>query len=722
MTFERMLCFVISLTLTQGVSADVWNNPYPALQQSKKIYYTSFTEQPKTLDPATSYSMNEAVFTGQIYEPPLRYDYYKRPYQLIPRTVTEMPKVAYFDAQGNEISIRHSDKIAKTVYTITIKPGIYYQPHPALAKDAQGNYRYLNLPADYLEDKDIYELSEFPHTGTRELVADDYIYQIKRLATPQISSPIYGLMSEHILGFDKFSEQFSASPQTNEWLDLRKYPLEGVKKISRYQYQITLKGQYQQFIYWLEMVFFAPIPWEADKFYSQEGMDDRNIKLSWYPIGTGPFMMTENNPNRQMVLTKNPNYREVYFPKSTDQEDIDKGYTRHAGKRLPLIDEAIFTLEKESMPRWNKFLQGYYDLSGITSDSYDQAIHVNPSGAISLSDGLKQKKMRLEVLDDPSIYYLGFNMLDPVVGGHSRRARLLRQAISIAINYEENIAIFLNGRGAAAQGIIPPGIFGHRHGREGLNPYVYKWANNQVTRRSIAEAKHLLRKAGYPNGIDPKTGRPLVLNYDVMSTTGPDDKSQLDWMRKQFSKLGIALHIRATQYNRFQEKLRSGNAQMFTWGWRADYPDPENFLFLMYGANGKVKHGGENATNYRNRRFDRLFEKMKNMPNSPERLQLIDEMMEILRYESPVAFGIYAQMLTISQQWLSASKPSTLGINTLQYMDIDIALRNKQRQTWNQPILWPMLFVGLLLLSLIFPVWVSYRRREHQTVKRVPSQ
>ncbi len=721
MTLVRILCYVISFTIAFSAKSLVLNNPYSESEAHEKIYYTSFSEQPKTLDPAKSYSTNESTFNGQIYEPPLQYDYYKRPYQLTPRTAAAMPTIEYFDAQGKSVSVS-SDKISKTVYTITIKPGIYYQPHPALAKDKLGQYRYLKLPPDYLDDNDIYELSDFPYTGTRELVAEDYVYQIKRLASPAVSSPVFGLMSGYIPGFKVFADRLSVLPKTKPWLDLRPIPLEGVEVVDRYQYRITLKGHYQQFIYWLEMGFFAPIPWEADKFYSQPGMADRNIELGWYPIGTGAFMLIENNPNSQMVMSKNPNFREVYFPQPTDRRDVEKGYALNAGKRLPLINKAIFTLEKESVPRWNKFLQGYYDLSGVGSDSFDQAIQVNPSGNMSLSKSLKTKNMRLETIDQPAVYYLGFNMLDPIVGGTSERARLLRQSISIAINYEENIAIFMNGRGSVAHSLIPPGIFGHNQEKERINPYVYKWEDGQVVRRSIEEAKDLLNKAGYPNGIDPTTNQPLVLNYDVISGGAPDDKAQLDWMRKQFNKLGISLQIRATQYNRFQEKIRRGNAQIFSWGWVADYPDPENFLFLLYGPNGKVKFGGENATNYNNPRYNALFEKMKNMPNGEARQKLVDQMTKILRHDAPIDFGVFAQVLTLSQQWLSKTKISTVGANTLQYKDINISLRNKKREEWNQPILWPMVFIILILMSLITPVWISYRRREHQRAKRVSEQ
>jgi ABC-type oligopeptide transport system substrate-binding subunit len=96
---------------------------------------------------------------------------------------------------------------------------------------------------------------------------------------------------------------------------------------------------------------------------------------------------------------------------------------------------------------------------------------------------------------------------------------------------------------------------------------------------------------------------------------------------KQFAKLNIQLVIRSTDYNRFQEKMLKGTAQIFQWGWNADYPDPENFLFLLYGPNSKVELNGENAANYQNDKFDELFDRMKDMENGPERQTIISHRM-----------------------------------------------------------------------------------------------
>ena len=660
------------------------------------------------------------MFITQVYETVLQYDYLARPYQLVPLTATEMPDIHYYDNAGHELASSLAGDVALSVYTIHIKPGILYQPHPAFAKDEKGQYRYYHLSSDFLDDNAISQLADFKYTGTRELIADDYLYEIKRLANPTVSSPIYGLMSDYIVGFREFATVLPSLKSGNQFIDLRLYPLKGLHKIDDYTFQISIKGLYPQFMFWLAMPFFSPVPWEADRFYAEPDMDDKNLDFGWYPVGTGPFMMAENNPNSRMVLAKNKNYHEDYFVNTGTLSDEKKGYLRHVGARLPMIEKAIYTLEKESIPRWNKFLQGYYDSSGVTADSFDKAIQITVSGAASLTPDMKAKGMRLTQLTEPAIYYLGFNMLDSTVGGSSERAKKLRQAVSIAVNFDEDIAIFFNGRGKPAQGPIPPGVFGYRQGKEGINTHVYAWDEGTPKRLPISAAKALMKEAGYPDGRDPSTGEALILHYDVSAMGGPDDKAQLNWMQKQFSRIGIALDIRATQYNRFQEKLRSGNVQLFSWSWSADYPDPENFLFLFYGANGKVAHGGENATNYQNTAFDTLFELMKNRGNDETRQQLIDQMVDLLRDDSPWAWGIHSESFVLRQQWLTPIKTSSMAMNTLKYVAIDVPQRNALRHAWNKPVLWPIVLFVVSIALVLLPFVLAYRKKQQQQALRGP--
>jgi oligopeptide transport system substrate-binding protein len=190
---------------------------------------------------------------------------------------------------------------------------------------------------------------------------------------------------------------------------------------------------------------------------------------------------------------------------------------------------------------------------------------VSVEGEASVSPEMADKGIQLETAVSTASRYFAFNWLDPVVGGAAgERARKLRQAISIALDWEEFISIFANGRGIAGQGPIPPGIFGFIEGERGVNPVIYDWTPNGPKRKSIEVARKLLAEAGYPNGRDEKTGQPLTLTLDT-TERGPDDKSRLDWLRKQFAKLSIQLEIRGSDYNRFQERVRKGAAQMFIW-------------------------------------------------------------------------------------------------------------------------------------------------------------
>ena len=290
------------------------------------------------------------------------------------------------------------------------------------------------------------------------------------------------------------------------------------------------------------------------------------------------------------------------------------------------------------------------------------------------------------------------------------------------MDWNEYISIFLNGRGTEAHGALPPGIFGHQTGEAGMNPVVYQWQEGkagqtgQAQRRSLAQAQQLLLEAGYPQGRDPDTGGALILYYDT-AMSGPGSKSVLQWYTHQLEKLGIQLVVRATDYNRFQEKMLKGAAQIFSWGWNADYPDPENFFFLLYGPNAKVAHRGENAANFSHAEFDRLFEQMKDMPNSPARQQIINQMMTILHTEAPWVFGYFPKGFSLHQAWYRNALPHLMANNTLKYKRVDGALRAQQQAAWNQPVLWPLGILLLVLVLSVIPAIRDYRARERQQAR-----
>ncbi len=722
--YRLFFFFLLLLGFSASLQSAVWNNPHESSKVKTNTLFTSFSLPPKHLDPVISYSANEWAFIGQIYEPPLQYNYLKRPYELEPLTLTQMPKVRYLDRNGTVVDENSSD-LAYTEYTLSLKQEIRYQEHPAFVKNEKGELLYGHLDEKALSSIDTPD--DFEQQATRRLKAEDYAYAVKRMAVRQNHSPILDTMTEYIVGLESFSKKISRIAQRKkekgERLDLRPYTIEGVRVVNDHTLVIRIKGLYPQFLYWLSMNFFAPIPWEADLFYQQKGLVAKNITLNCFPVGTGAYYLAQNDPNRVMRLKANPNFHDEKYPALSDIEAERAGIVpdlrEDAGKKLPFIDEVIYSLEKESIPLWNKFLQGYYDASGISSEAFDQAVQISSSGTMGLSGSMREKGIELKSSVQPSIFYMAFNMVDPVVGGYTEAARKLRQAISIAQNEEEYISIFMNERGIAAQGPIPPGIFGYEEGEAGTNRVVYDWVNGKRVRKSLEVAKKLLAEAGYPGGISEKTGRQLKLFYDS-TATGPDDRALMDWRRKQFAKLGIQLVIRATDYNRFQEKIRKGKTQIFSWGWNADYPDPENFLFLLYGGNASVDTNGAgiNSSNYKNPEFDRLFDEIKTMKNTPERKEKIEKMLQIAREDAPWVWGFHPKSLALSHAWFRNVLPNAMANNTLKYKKIDAALRVKRQQEWNQPVILPLVLLFVFVLLMGWLLYRAYNNRQKSVIIR----
>jgi ABC-type transport system substrate-binding protein len=319
---------------------------------------------------------------------------------------------------------------------------------------------------------------------------------------------------------------------------------------------------------------------------------------------------------------------------------------------------------------------------------------------------------------EPNNWYIGFNMLDPVVGKgdtpeQQEKNRKLRQALSIATDWEEYAAVFFDNYGPseAAMGPLPPGLFGYVPGQAGINPVTHVWQDGKAVRRPIEDAKRLLAEAGYPDGREAKTGKPLVIFYDS-NGVGPAYQARLDWQVKQFAKLGVQTEVRANDYNRFQDRIRKGNEQVYFWGWFADYPDPEDFLFLLTTSQSKVKFDGENASNYSNPDYDKFYDRMKALADGPERQALIDQMVQIAQQDAPWSYGIFPGSTGVYQPWLHNAKPTVIINDRLRYLRVDGPMRAARIAEWNQPKVWP-LGVGLLLFLLLFlPARRNYLRRE----------
>ncbi len=714
----RATALLCGSLLLVACTDEPWNDPNPPSPEGMVTYQSMISPAPpKHLDPAISYASDESLILMQIYEPPMGYHFLKRPYELIPLGVEELPDITYLSAGGEEID-PDREEVAFSRYRLTVRADARYQPHPAFAVDETGAPRYLF--SDPQAGRAFSEISDFAHTDSRAVHANDYVYAIKRLADPFNGSPMLGFMAQYIVGMKEFSDHLQ-TVERDGWLDLDQFPMQGLEVIDERTFEITIKGRYPQFSYWLAMQFFSPIAPEVDRFFKNPGFIDRNLTLDWWPVGSGPFMMVKNDPNSEIVLERNPNFREDYYPSEGEPGDAEQGLLDDAGKRLPLVDRAVFRLEKEVLSLWTKFLQGYYDRSGEnhgnTNRVFDQAFVVGPDG-VELSEEMADREISVSPDVKPALYYYGFNMRDPVLGGYSEDKRKLRQALQIAFDTEEYLNIFYKGNGIAAHTPIPPGIPGHVDGEAGINPYVYDWVEGKPQRKSIEYARRLLVEAGYPNGRDARTGEPLKIFIDVQSQA--ISNTSMNWIDRAFARIGVQVEYRPADWNRTREKLLTGNTQIYSHGWLADYPDPENFLFLLFGPESPLicKCDGANNSNYESEEYDELFRAMRVLPAGEERETIVARMVDLFRKDAVWLFAYYPKDIYLNNSWVHNNKRHGISKSTLKYVRIDEDLREQKRAEWNQPVTWPLYAAALLIVALLLPGVIAYRRRLKATARQ----
>ncbi len=673
----RAVAFVAVLALATACT----NDPYPSADAHARVLYVPYAEAPKTLDPQVAYSVYDHEVLSNVYETPLEYHYLKRPYELIPGLVTAVPEPR---ATGD----------GRVAYTFQFRRGVRFASDPCFAVGRAG-------------------------ATQRELVASDLVFALQRIADPKVGSPVLVTFSK-IVGLAEFGKRLAklreddpafASLRIDQQYQ-RAGPIEGLSlkvtdssKVAS-ELEITLSAAYPQILYWFAMPFTAPVPWEAVVYY--DGEDGRD-GFAEHAVGTGPFRIARYQKRSRIVLERNPawygaEHPEWHAPAATyptegGAGDAEKGLLASdlRGRALPFVDRVEMRFEKESIPVFTKFLQGYYDRSRIPKESFDKA-----AAGGALSPEMASLGIQLERTVTLGTYYIGFNMVDPVVGSAGgERSRKLRQAMSLAIDADEFLRVFLNGRGIPAQSPLPPGLFGYED--DYRNPF-----------RSVdlARARSLLAEAGYPNGVDPGSGRALRISFDT-GDTSVQARLRYQFLVESWRRLGLDVEIEATSYNQFQDKVRRGAHQLYFWGWVADYPDPENFLFLLWGPMGQTASGGPNSSNFADPRYDALFDAMKDRPNDATRDATIRAMRALLETERPWIELFHPEDYALTHGWLHNVKATGLTVPIWKYYDVDPPVRASLRVAWNQPVRWPAFALAGFGVALLVPAVATYLRERH---------
>jgi oligopeptide transport system substrate-binding protein len=515
----------------------------------------------------------------------------------------------------------------------------------------------------------------FPGGRGREVTAHDFVYSIKRLADQANEPRGWWLLQGKIAGLDEFHEESvarAAEPEGKRTPMDYSWNVPGLQAADDYTLQIQLVEPFPQLKYALAMSYTAAVPHEAVEKYGDEFHN--------HPVGTGPFRLKEWSKRWRLILERNPTFRDDFYPSEGEPGDREAGLLEAAGTRLPVVDEVHYTIVYEDQPAWLYFKQGYVDASGISKDHFAEVV----TEARELSPEFLRKGVSLTKLLEAQVGYIGFNMNDPVVGGDRR----LRQAMSLAYDTEWRIERLANGRAISAQGPIPPGIFGYDP--EFRNPY---------KQHDLEQARRLMVEAGYRGGRGPD-GRPMKVYYDI-GAAGPEAIQPAQAFAADMAQIGIEVEIRTNTWSEFLRKLDEGSMQVFGLGWVLDYPDPENFLQLLYGPN---RAPGPNNTMYDNPRYNELYERMKSMEDTPERLALIEDMVDIVVEDAVWIPSTHPESWSLRHQWSRNAKPHGITGGYLKYRDVDVDLRRRLRWQWNRPNygLLAVVLGSVLALSALF--------------------
>jgi ABC-type transport system substrate-binding protein len=551
---------------------------------NEKVLNLAVTAEIKGMDPIYANDMYSSNEVARVYEGLLQYHYLKRPYTLVPNLAEEMPTVS-------------KDSLT---YTFKIRKGVLFHDDAA-----------------------------FPKGLGRELVAQDFVYSIKRLADPKLQSLGWWLLQGKLVGLDDWRKKYAEKDKVDYG-----EVVEGVKALDKYTLQFKLKKSFPQFLYALAMPFTYAVAKEVVDKYGKEFLN--------HPVGTGPFILPVFTQSNKITYTKNPKFRDKYYPAEASEEFNTPYYLADAGKKLPLVNKIVVNIMKEQQPRWLNFQKGKLDVLGIPKDNFDTA--VTPDRG--LTDQMAKKGIELIKSINLDVTYIAFNHDDPLFKNVH-----LRRAMSMAYDPVKSNKLFYNNLAVVAQSLVPPGIAGQIKGY--TNPYVGP---------NIEGAKKMLAKAGYGEGL----GLPEI-TYDTASAT--ISRQMGEFFKKQMALIGIKVKVVTNPWPQLQEKITKRKVQVFGIAWGADYPDAENFLQLLYGPN---RAPGANGSGYDNPEFNRLFEVSSLMQDSPERTALYEKMYRIAAEQMPWIFGVHRQNFILRHGFLKNYVASDFDQGSAQYLNIDL--------------------------------------------------
>jgi oligopeptide transport system substrate-binding protein len=333
-------------------------------------------------------------------------------------------------------------------------------------------------------------------SNNREVKANDFKYSFKRVLDPADKSPNTWVF-EKISGAEDFMKR-------------RAGDVDGIKVIDDYTIQFRLKKPFSPFLKLFAMTAAYVVP--------KEEVERWGPDFSAHPVGTGPFVLKEWRPNREIILEK----REDYFSAPAKVKGI------------------IYRIIPEDLTAVTEFELGNIDILTIPASEYTR---------------YKKDPLRKDFISSIkglNTYYIGLNCSRPPFDN-----RQVRRAMNFAIDREEILKTVYEGRGRLADGPLPD--------------VLRKWHITTRYDYNPRKAREIIRKEGFE-------GR----NIHFYITADQEIIDMAEVLQSYIRAAGLNVEIRQLEWSAYKEAVNRGEADMFYLSWWADYPDPENFLFPLF--------------------------------------------------------------------------------------------------------------------------------------------
>ncbi len=548
---RNFIGLLIGLILSIGIVMFFKQKKAKDILKKEKILRDVVSAKINTLDPTRSNDTYCAKEIAKIYDTLLEYEYLERPFKLKPSLLEEMPEIS-------------DDRLT---YTFKLKKGIIFHKDDCFENDEQ-----------------------------RELQAKDVIYTFKRMADVKTISNSYGFIQNKIKGLDAWREKYKIEDADYE------ENIEGLEVLDKYTFRIRLTSPFPEFLNILVLPGYSIISKIAHQNYKED--------LAIHPIGTGPFIIKDYNPqSNEIVYYKNKEYRDDYFPKHGSSK-YQKMIEEYGGKKIPFADKIITKIIIEKSPKWLKFKNRELDYLNLTC--FSNLKNMLNEASNDLKEEYKTKGYSLLISIGKSTNFFCFNNLHPLFKDNIN----LRKAMSLAFDRETYKNIFFTKIDKNAQSLVPPGLSGYDS--------QYK---NEFCEYNLDKAKEYLKKAGYENKKVP------IITIDTGTSTR--DRQKAEFLKKCMKDIGIEIKIITNTWPGIVKKINTNKCMMFKMEWYADYSSGKPFLDTFYGPN---KAPGPNYTNFNNKEYNKLYEEAMPLYDMKEKNSAFKKLNHIIGDQVPVIF------------------------------------------------------------------------------------